>query len=719
MLKSLTLTLLLFATLVVACGDEPQPALTVIEPTASPASAVTAIPSPSTSGRTEAVLAKYATTVPLPHATPTDTPFSVVQSPTVNPLTEAVLAKYPTTVPLLSATPESHTYPTATPTVTMQPTEVHPSALPTQSPPPVSTAPQTTSTPTIEPTLTATPTIEPTPTATPTIEPTPTAIPVVNLVLDINSFVEGYRSDGTADVTLDFTLLNEGDLPHATAQNVSLSCRPDTSALSGCGEAVSLVLQDGYGPAGGSFALRLPMGVHRVELAYGGREHLVANVDVPERILGVERDLFSCYADREHAQDPNDSYAYGCGGWSNPTVEKWLNDVPIKVWATGDPRYIEDFRTVLGTLSPVLDLDFAWVDSERQADLRGYVGVHREDIYELGFQPSSVHWGGFAGINTDGGEATRGYAVVWYDKETPSTVVTLHEAVHALLAISHSTRPLSIVGGSNMALLSPRDEALFRLHYHPLVRPGMTMQQVEELVVFRDELLDSPTPEPITDPMQMVWRALVSLDEAGTVGYNLSGGRTNRQCTETFGVRRGPLPFKLGRFSLWKDDPALLYFHDHRSEVWIHYSLPNSEWQHHVRPLTGGEWKSINLSELNDLTDWWVWNGKLHRALRSIVQDASSEDIIVDTTDDGNVSLHVTMDESYVHLGIWGEGWRVKSVDFTMTLNPQTFSIEGYKWVVQDDPPANYPDYPCLTYEEVATDFVLGFDLELPGEIPE
>ena len=67
----------------------------------------------------------------------------------------------------------------------------------------------------------------------------------------------------------------------------------------------------------------------------------------PERILGVERDLFDCYADRDPPPGSSDPFLYGCGGWATKTVEKWLNDVPVKVWATGDARYIEDFMNVL------------------------------------------------------------------------------------------------------------------------------------------------------------------------------------------------------------------------------------------------------------------------------------------------------------------------------------------------------------------------------------
>ena len=179
------------------------------------------------------------------------------------------------------------------------------------------------------------------------------------------------------------------------------------------------------------------------------------------------------------------------------------------------------------------------------------------------------------------------------------------------------------------------------------------------------------------------------------------------------------MPFKIGRFRLWADDPALLYFHDHVNEFYIHYSEPSNEWQRHVRPLNGGEWKSLSHDELDGLTHWWLWNGKLHRSLRSILQDGSAEDITVDTTDEGNISLSVKMDESFVNLRLWGEGWRVKSVDFTLTLDPQTFAIRAYKWVLRDEPPSDHPDYPCLTYEELATDFELGVEIALPDDIPE
>ena len=66
------------------------------------------------------------------------------------------------------------------------------------------------------------------------------------------------------------------------------------------------------------------MGVQTaVELDYGADESVTLDVEVTERILGVERELFECYADRppEPVKILNE-YFYGCGGWSTARVEK-------------------------------------------------------------------------------------------------------------------------------------------------------------------------------------------------------------------------------------------------------------------------------------------------------------------------------------------------------------------------------------------------------------
>ena len=172
---------------------------------------------------------------------------------------------------------------------------------------------------------------------------------------------------------------------------------------------------------------------------------------------------------------------------------KWLGDAPVNVWATGDPDYIEVLESVLIKLAPLLGLEFEWVGSEAEAeaeaeaDFKAYVGVPRSEAAALGFDsdPAWTHYWGFGSANVNRGEATSGYIVIWHtdtaEFTSPSDAirsVTIHEALHALVPMGHSTRQLSIMGGSGLNTWSPRDAELIELNYHALVKPGMSMDEV-------------------------------------------------------------------------------------------------------------------------------------------------------------------------------------------------------------------------------------------------
>ena len=249
-----------------------------------------------------------------------------------------------------------------------------------------------TATPT--PTATAIPTNTPTPTptatATPTSTstPTPTPEPRAELVLQADAVIDGYWSDGAADVTVSATLRNDGDLRVDAAQTITSACTPATE---GCPRELTLTLPDGYRPASAQFTIRAPMGVTTVTFGYGAGNSLTLDVEVPERILGVDRDLWECYADRPPGGVKIDGEIFaGCGGWTTPTVEKWLNDVPVKVWATGDPDHIAVLETILIELSPILNLEFEWVNAEEAADFKAFVGVSRSEADSLGVSVPSL-----------------------------------------------------------------------------------------------------------------------------------------------------------------------------------------------------------------------------------------------------------------------------------------------------------------------------------------
>ena len=627
--------------------------------------------------------------------------------------------------------------PTSTPTVSQSPIPVQQVVAtpvldkPTETPIPtgLATVPTRTSTPVVTPTVEPTATsVPPAPTPeltatsvppTPTVEPTATPIPAVSLVLDTDTTVVGYWLDGTADTEVVVSLRNTGGYGYHEGVRVSVTCPGTLTDAPGCDDELSLSLKDGYGPARGSFILRLPMGQRDIELSYGD-DSFAVTIDVPKRILGVERHLWECYADREPIPDPwqTGAYLYGCSGWASPTVVKWLNDVPVKVWATGDSQYIETLDEVLKELSPVLSLDFVWVEAEADADFRAFVGVKREDVDHLGFAPSSVDWGGFANVEVSSGEARSGYMVVWLFEEERADELfksyIIHEALHALVPMAHSVRPISVMGGGGLNKWSRRDEQLMRLNSYYLIRPGMTMQEVRDLIVFRDDLLDGLGPETVTDPLEMVWRAYESLDDADSAGFNLTGGWTDRTCIRPFGIRRGPVKFRIGKFRRWRNEPALLYFNDHVNEFYTQWSESDWNWIHHGRPLDG-DWRPISWADIHGMTSWMVWNGKLHRAIRSVIADSTADDLVVNETDDGNIRLHIRMDDSYIHVFDWQrEGF--ESLDFTLELDQQTLEIRGYRWRVKYDSEKR-PDNPCLTYEEVATDFRVGVEIEIPEEL--
>ena len=481
---------------------------------------------------------------------------------------------------------------------------------------------------------------------------------------------------------------------------------------------MSLSLPDGYGPSSESFTVRLRMGVTAMTFDYGADEPQNFSVEVPKRILGVERDLWECYVDRpEERTEISGELFDGCGGWSTATVEKWLNDVPVKVWATGDAEYIAILENVLTELAPILDLDFVWVGSEEEADFKAYVGVPRSEALDFGFD-KWVDYGGVGGARVHGGEATSGHIVVWHIGETRhrSPVdrirsIVVHEALHALVPIGHSLRPASIMGASGLNTLSPGDAQLIRLNSHTLVRPGMTMSKVREVIVISDDLLDYE-PRPAWDgPLDLVWRAYESLEEAGSASFRLTGGWTDRACNFLFGIRRGSIEMSIGDFRVFKDDPALIHLDFHTSQFYIVYFRKDREWTH-WKLSPGGTWQKVDRETVVDASSYWLWNGKLHRTIRSLLMDGSPEDINVEETADGSLVLSATLDHTYVNMWDWSG---IDSLDMTLVLDSETFAIAGYTWERHKNPDANPGS--CLTYKEVATDGRLGVAIEVPEEI--
>ena len=334
---------------------------------------------------------------------------------------------------------------------------------------------------------------------------------------------------------------------------------------------------------------------------------------------------------------------------------------------------------------------------------------------DLGFEEWTDN-GGFAGSSSRRGETTSAYLVVWHGDWkgffSPTDVIrsiTMHEALHALVPIGHSTRPASIMGGSSLNAPSPRDLELIRLNSHRLVRPGMTMEEVREIIVLDDELLDAPLP-PLEqrEPTDLIWRAYVALAEADSASFRLSGGWIDRTCGHTFGVRRGPIEMTIGDFTPLRDDSALIYLNLQPAQFFIRYSPEDNEWRH-WQLSADGTWQEVERQVLVDATSWWLWNGKLLRTLRSLIMDGVPEDAVVQETADGNLTVQTTLGPSHVNMWDW-DG--IESLSFGLVMDRETAAIEGYAWEMRYDPVVYAGN--CLVYREVATDGQLGVDIAIP-----
>ena len=335
--------------------------------------------------------------------------------------------------------------------------------------------------------------------------------PAVMLGLDAEATVAGYWSDGTANVDVTFFLSNRGYREFEDVRQVAVTCLQDGRTINNCNGRFGVSLPDGFGPAAAEpLTLRAPAGAVVLRMDYGEDESATVEIDVPQRVLGVERNVWECFSDRPGGRYPDDEA--GCGGWYADTIVKWDQDTFVTVWATGREDYIAVLDEVLDELSPILNLNFVHVRSREDANFEAHMGVTiseavAADVY-CEHSWGCASWNPYLDAVTD---ATIG---VWINEDEWFSDVglldeaikhtTLHEVVHALVPMNHRVGPASLMnaGGLRLAALSPMDEALIRLNSHPLVKPGMTMPEVRDLIVFSDELLDPPRPQRNPQPMR-------------------------------------------------------------------------------------------------------------------------------------------------------------------------------------------------------------------------
>ena len=539
----------------------------------------------------------------------------------------------------------------------------------------------------------------------------------VEFAIDAEIVVNGYWTDGTADVELTAALRNDGYGEFEGTQGVPVTCRHDGEVVEGCGRVFEVSLPGGLAPAPHTLTAHVPMGKVTFEFDLGDDEPQTLEFDIPERILGVEREVWECFSNRPGVNEENE----GCGGWYAETIVKWPQDEPVKVWVTGHRDYIRLLEETLEELSPLLSLEFEWTDDEDDADLKAFVGVTKlaARIAHVYCQDSL----GCATWNTSGESVARDATIgVWLDEtkwrselgvlDQDIKQTTIHEVLHAMVPVHHRKNPTSVMNVTNalgLPTLGEMDEALIRLHSHTLVEPGMTMDEVEALIVFEDELRDPPPPvEP--DGYELAWRAFAALQEANSAAFEVAGGWSGRGCRGNFGT--GTLAdYETADFGSahqylvhFRDDSEHFYIIDSRDDGDTEY------WKERVRDGVS-TWRNVSSDDVFDNTAWRSGFTSPHRMLASVLHFADADGIEVSRNSDGRITLTVNLKEAYVSLP-WTNR---ETLDVVMTLNAETYQIEEYSMDWRFHVKGGF----CDNYTMEATAGQYGISIQIPDAIRE
>ena len=217
--------------------------------------------------------------------------------------------------------------------------------------------------------------------------------------------------------------------------------------------------------------------------------------------IRVHGSVWECFADRPNRRDPSNTFLAGCSGWSTPVIQQWEKDrLAVYVEPQGDEGYRALAVEALEYLSPILRLDFVYGASEREADLLVYAGVPSSWYAAIGQPPYCGIWvSGCGGPDrVIGNTILQASFSVWYDLDNDESDIkhtAIHEALHALTGVDHSTNFSSIMSDNSalrLPYLLPWEEAMYRLYSDPRVTPGMSINAVRELV---EVVREAPTIE--------------------------------------------------------------------------------------------------------------------------------------------------------------------------------------------------------------------------------
>ena len=422
-----------------------------------------------------------------------------------------------------------------------------------------------------------------------------------------------YWSDGSANVVFETTMTNLRREMVSGEMQISIACLRSGGIVERCGGEYSVSLDGQDDRNVTRHTIIVPEGETELHFSIEDGEPLTAEVLVPKRILGVDREVWDCFSDTSNLRREVDrDSGVGCGGWRNDFVTKWAIGKPINIWSTGDDQYESIFDEVLEYLGPLLNIEFERVNAKWMADLHAYLGLPRsERISGLGCNKAA---GCTSFEIAPDGAITGAQLVVW----PPVSVFTdagrdhmvysiaLHELIHGLTGMLHrhdDRMSLMSYDALDYTTLGVTDEALIRIVSDPLVEPGMRFSEVLELVVFEDELVDQAVPDEVTAE-DVLRRAHAKLMDSESASYKISGGWTGCNFLfEASGYSIGSARPRVSRWVHFQNETVDLYIIRSRSPLQLieFWTFVDGEW-HSTQSLVGQNALSFRDSFTSPLT---------------------------------------------------------------------------------------------------------------------
>lgn len=543
--------------------------------------------------------------------------------------------------------------------------------------------------------------------------------PPVDLVFEVpDPEITGYYADGSAQVNVTATLVNNGSDPVNNLRDVLISCRQDGQIVAGCGTVLALELDDGYGPTSASETFKVPTGNVSLILD-GGDVNGAAEISVPKRITFIDRETWDCFADSSWSS----TFPRGnCGGQDSTTIEKWQNDQIIKFWANGDDRYVDVLEDVLADLASELGILYDWVREENDADVVAHVGLTIEQAKSAGFIECEGLWGCSSTTAASDGSIDSALLVVYQNTEEPYASLGLtsdvvqygltHHLVKVLAPLNYRNVPdsvMSIDTSLRTPDLSPSDIDIIDLIRHELVAPGATVSEIRDLVIFREELVDS-TETPTFTNLDLIARARKVLHNSGTALYELTGNWAGGEC-DTSRPRFGPAQVTFGEFS---GNRSRSYRMVTENEQWMHLVSADRQMQEYWDG-SGRRWRNADVADEQKLISSTAWSpefGDPLVILASMLWFGRESQISIVRSDDAERVLAIELSNGFAN-----PEWATRSrLDIkNITIDVETYVIQSFEAVWE----FTVRGLACSQFQIEADLESYGGELDIPDDIQE